>query len=114
MLDLPTPISVNQMRRIDWNAQKQVKDWTRIADQFLIVAKSKRQVRFDRIPRYELHVTLCEDHCKVDADNALKLVVDYLRKREITADDGPSQLRKITVEWGPAQAGCKVIVRPCE
>jgi Holliday junction resolvase RusA-like endonuclease len=114
VLDLPPPVSVNKTRRIDWNGHQKVKDWSRLADQFLICAKAAKQVRFDRIPRYELHITLSEDHCKIDADNGLKLIIDYLRKREITADDGPNQLRKIVVEWGFAAAGAKVIIRPCE
>lgn len=112
VLDLPIPVSVNRSRRIDWNGHQKVKDWVRIADQFLMVAKAAKQVRFDRLPRYELHITLSEDHCKIDADNGLKLVIDYLRHRDITADDGPQQMRRLVVEWGFASAGIRVVIKP--
>lgn len=114
VLHLPAPVSVNKSRRVDWKGQQQVKDWVRLADQFLTVAKSRKEVRFDRLSRYELHVTLSETHCRTDADNGLKLLIDYLRSRDITADDGPQQLRKLVVEWGYAPAGVLLRVKPLE
>jgi hypothetical protein len=64
------------------------------------------------VPRYELHITLSEEHVKIDADNGLKLIIDFLRQREITANDGKKQMRKLTVEWGHAPAGVRVVVKP--
>jgi hypothetical protein len=112
VLDLPPPVSVNKSRKIDWANHHKVKGWLRMADQFLLIAKSRHEVSFDRIPRYELLVTLSEDHCKVDADNGLKLAVDYLRMREITLNDSPKNLRKLTVQWGFAPAGMQITVTP--
>jgi hypothetical protein len=54
---------------IDWNGLRRSQDWRRLADQFLICAKAAKQVRFDRIPRYELPSRMSADHCKIDADN---------------------------------------------
>ena len=114
VLHLPPPVSVNKSRKVDWKGQQKVKDWLRLADQFLTVAKTRREVRFERLKRYEVHITLSEDHCATDADNGLKLLIDYLRSRDITAGDGPKQLRKIVVEWGFAPAGVRVVVKPLE
>lgn len=112
VLDLPPPISVNKLRRINWQAQKRASAWREQADRFLMVAKSQKQVSFDRIPRYELHILLSEDHVFVDQDNALKLLIDYLRYREIVEDDSKKHLRKLTVEWGHAPAGVRVTIIP--
>lgn len=114
VLHLPAPVSVNKSRRVDWKGQQQVKDWVRLADQFLTVAKSRKEVRFERLQRYELHITLSEDHCRVDQDNGLKILIDFLHSREITANDGPKQLRKTTIEWGYAPAGVLLRVIPLE
>lgn len=112
VLELPSPVSVNRSRRIDWKGHKKVQDWVKVADQFLLVAKAAKQVRCERLARYELHITLSEDHVNVDADNALKIVIDYLRHRDITADDSKKNLRKLTVEWGFAAAGVIVVIKP--
>ena len=112
VLHLPPPVSVNKTRRIDWTGQQAVKNWKRLADQFVMVAKSRKEVRFDRLDRYELHITLSEDHCELDTDNGLKLIIDYLRNRDITAGDAKGQLRKLLVEWGYAPAGVRVVVKP--
>jgi Holliday junction resolvase RusA-like endonuclease len=113
-LDLPIPVSVNRTRRIDWRNHNKMLAWVKMADQFVTVAKAAKQVRFDRIAQYELHITLSAEHCKTDLDNAVKLVADYLHKREITEDDGPANMRKLTVEYGHAPAGARVVVTPIE
>lgn len=111
-LDLPAPISVNRSRRIDWKAHKKVQAWQEMADRFLEVAIARGEVQTAQVASYELHIVLSEDHCRTDIDNGLKLVIDYLRHRGITSDDGKKQLRRLLVEWGNAPAGVKIIVRP--
>jgi len=111
-LDLPPPVSVNRTRRIDWRRHNKSVEWVKLADQFVTVAKAAKKVRFDRIPQYELHITLSADHSKVDLDNAVKLVADYLHKRDITEDDGPANMRKLVVEYGHAPAGTRVVITP--
>jgi hypothetical protein len=113
-LDLPPPISVNDTRRVDWKGHRKAKEWMKEADKFLLVAKSRKEVRFDRIPRYELLITLSEDHCAVEVDNSLKTMIDYLRYRDIVEDDGKANIRKLTVEWGHAPAGARVVITPIE
>ncbi len=112
VLDLPPPVSVNRLRKVYWPADKLAQDWRDQADRFLLVAKSRKEVQFDRLPEFELHIVMSEDHTKIDLDNGLKLLIDYLHQREIIANDAPKNLRRITVEWGRAPAGCRVTITP--
>jgi Holliday junction resolvase RusA-like endonuclease len=112
VLDLPPPMSVNRTRRINWSAQPKLRAWKEYADRYVLVAKSKG-MKFERIERFEITIILSEDHCELDADNALKNTIDYLRRIEVIANDAKKNMRKITVEWGKAPAGLRVIVRPC-
>jgi hypothetical protein len=112
LLDLPAPMSVNRSRRIDWNAHKKIQAWKEMADKFLEVAVSRGNARCDRLARYEVEITLSEDHVREDADNVLKLLIDYLRQRDITSNDGKKQMRKLTVGWGHAPAGARLRVIP--
>lgn len=112
ILDLPPPVSVNETRRVNWAAQKKVSAWIDQADRYLLAAKARREVRLERIPRYELIIILSEDHVDIDADNGVKLLIDYLRHREIVADDGKKNLRRFSVEWGHAPAGVRIKIHP--
>lgn len=111
-IDLPPPISVNKSRKIDWRGQKEVSEWVDQADRFLLVAKSRKEVRFDKIERFELRIVLSEDHVKIDADNGVKLLIDYLRHRDVLANDAKKNLRKFSVEWGYAPAGVRITIIP--
>lgn len=111
-IDLPPPISVNHLRKIYWPADKKARDWREMADRFVLEAKSRKAVRFDRIPKFELHVVLSEDHTKIDLDNGLKLLIDYLHQREIVSNDARENMRRMVVEWGHAPAGCRVTIKP--
>jgi Holliday junction resolvase RusA-like endonuclease len=108
-LDLPTPPSVNRTRRINWAASRQVADWKADADKLVL---SQRVRRPDpAIDRYELHITLAEN-CRIDGDNICKSAIDYLKRIEFVADDGPQHMRRLVVEFGEAPHGCRVEVRP--
>lgn len=112
ILDLPPPISVNKLRKIYCPADKRAQDWRDAADGYLLLAKSRKEVRFDRLERFELHVVLSENHNKIDLDNGLKLLIDYLHQRDIVANDAPKNLRRLVVEWGHAPEGCRITVKP--
>lgn len=114
ILNLPPPVSVNKSRKIDWANHQEVKDWLRLADQLLLIAKSRKEVRFNRVPRYDLLITLSEEHVKTDPDNGLKIAIDFLRMRDITLNDSPKNLRRLVVEWGYAPAGMQITVTPLE
>jgi len=114
VLDLPVPISVNKLRRINWRAQKRAELWRDQADRHLLLAKTRKDnpVRILLLERFEIWITLDERKVVLDADNAVKLVVDYLRYRDIIKDDGPKHMRRLVVEWGDAPEGCRVTVKP--
>lgn len=116
VLDLPPPPSVNRTRRVDWAGKKHVTAWSNVADGFVLAAKcrSVNPLRMTKIKRFELLITLSETNNRLDLDNGLKALIDYLRRIELIEDDSPKHMRRLVVELGIAPFGARVIVRPCE
>jgi len=114
VLDLPPPLSVNKTRRYDWSSHKRAQAWTRAADALVLVAKCRVENPFRPllIKRFQLKVTLSEAHTKIDLDNSIKLVCDYLRRIDVIEDDSWKHMRRLVVEWGDAPEGCRVEVQP--
>lgn len=115
-LDLPPPLSVNRIRRIDWAARPAVTEWRRSANALMFLAKARKlnPLRFEQIPRFELWITLDEGLANVDMDNTLKVLIDHLVTSGVVLDDAPANLRGLHVVWGEAETGCRVTVRPCQ
>jgi Holliday junction resolvase RusA-like endonuclease len=116
-LDLPVPPSVNRVRKIDWTHRAGHKKWERAADGFLLAAKCREYhpLRNIAIPSsFELTVILSERHTKIDLDNSLKCLIDWLRRVDLIIDDGPRYMRRLVVEWGDAPQGCRIILKPRE
>lgn len=115
VLDLPAPPSVNRTRKIDWKGKRQLTAWGNVADAYVLAAKgrSRSPLVLKKIPRFELLITISEHHTKIDLDNGLKALIDYLRRIELIEDDGPKHMRRLVVQWGSAIHGCRVTVRPC-
>jgi hypothetical protein len=115
VLDLPPPISVNKLRRVDWANQRSVHRWRDAANGLLLVAKRRpvNPLRFRTVERFELRIVLDETKVKLDADNCAKILIDYLCTIGVIVDDAPKHMRKVTIEWGEAPEGCRVTVRPC-
>lgn len=112
MLDIPVPPSVNETRRIDHAAARKVEAWKAAADIALMVSGQYKLAKRAAMPgRFELTITLCERQCRLDADNPVKAAIDYLRRIELIRDDAPRFMRKLTVEWGFAPAGCRLTVK---
>lgn len=113
VIDLPRPISVNKLRRINWAAHKRAQDWREVANGYLMLAKTRKEnpVRFDRIETFELTIVLDEKRVFIDLDNTLKLLIDYLRHVNIVKDDSPKHMRKLTVEWGEASLGARITIK---
>ena len=109
VLDLPKPPSVNRTRRMNWAASRDIARWKADADQLVLSQRVRRPTH--PVPRYELHLTF-DDSGKLDLDNGLKQVIDYLRRIEITENDARNNLRRIVAEWGDVPAGCRVEVMP--
>ncbi len=114
MLDLPPPVSVNAARRIDWSARPKIKAWKEHADRFVLAAKRQPSPpKFEKLERFIITVILSEDHCTIDLDNGIKVLIDYLVRIEVIANDAKKNMRGLHMIWGHAPAGCRVIVRSC-
>jgi len=112
ILDLPTPPSVNRTRIVNWAVQPRVKQWKKAADMSVLVWRSRQRaagqlVRHIEGP-FEIHVTIGG---RMDLDNGLKPLIDYLRTIEVIEGDSPDYMRKLTVEWRDIE-GCRVIIKP--
>jgi Holliday junction resolvase RusA-like endonuclease len=106
-LDLPVPPSVNRTRAVNWSALMQSKNWAREAD--AMVMAQKRGV-FPTYHRFELLITISEQHTRIDLDNGLKIMIDYLRRIEVICDDAQANLRRLVVQWGEAPLGVRVTI----
>lgn len=93
-LDLPVPPSVNRTRRVDWRGARELSGWKARAD-----------------APFEVLVVL-SDRARLDGDNGLKALLDYLIRIEVIQDDGPKFMRRLVVEWGEAPEGVRVTVAP--
>lgn len=115
ILDLPAPPSVNKTRKIDWSASRAVKAWQNVANAYVLAAKGRAisPLLLTKVPRFHLLIVVSEHHTKIDLDNGLKALIDYLRRIELIEDDSWKHMRKLTVEWGLAPHGVRVTVRPC-
>lgn len=111
-LDLPAPLSVNLTRRVNYAALPKIAAWRKEAEQLFLL--SKRTIGDRKIVgRFEAIVTLSEK-CRLDADNGLKGLIDFARHCGLIEDDSPKYLRKLTVKFGDAPHGAKLVLRPCE
>lgn len=113
VLDLPAPPSVNKLRKIDWMSRGYARKWRAAADKYVLAAKVRTvdPIRLRRIKRFELLIVLSERHTRVDLDNCLKCLIDYLRYIELIENDAQCNMRRLIVEWGDAPEGCRVHVR---
>ena len=108
VLNLPAPLSVNRTRKIDWANHKKTTAWLRQADAHFLL--QKRGLPPPILGRYEIILTL-RDGSQIDADNCSKIAIDVIRRFRLVADDDPTHMRKVTIEFGDV-VGCRVIVRP--
>src|SRR5437868_8210083 len=94
VLDLPIPPSVNRTRRIDWKSVRTMTAWSNVANAYVLAAKGRTisPLKLSRVSRFELLIVLCEHKAKIDLDNGLKALIDYLRKIELIEDDSPKHM----------------------
>ena len=112
VLDLPPPISVNALRRIDWSASVRTSEWKQAANAHVLLAKSNG-LKLAPMQRFEITIKFDENQTGIDLDNGVKGIIDYLCLINLIEDDGPSYMRRLVVEWGEAPTGCRVTVRAC-
>lgn len=113
-LNLPPPLSVNRLRKIDWASEVRNEPWKRGADSYVFMAKRdpRNPLKLSRIPRFEVLLVFDENQTGIDLDNGVKGILDYLCFIGLIEDDGPKYMRRLVVEWGEAPTGCRVTIRP--
>lgn len=107
VLDLPSPLSVNQTRKIDWHAKRKVDAWQRQADYAYLL--QKRGLPGPINGPFEIVITL-RDGSRIDADNTAKIIIDALRRYQLIPDDNPKFMRRLIIEFGDVE-GCRVLLR---
>jgi Holliday junction resolvase RusA-like endonuclease len=114
VLDLPCPPSVNRIWQHNKRGSKRVSrspeytTWLGQADRHSILTKQLRGVKMIR-GRFEIEIIIART--AGDLDNRIKGVLDWCQSRHVIEND--KHCEKITVEWGEAPRGCKVILRAC-
>lgn len=114
VLDLPAPPSVNRTRRLDFSSLAIVNAWKNVANAYVLAMKRRENapLKLMKMSRFELLIVFSE-RSKLDLDNGLKTLIDYLRKIEAIEDDSPKHMRRLVVEFGHAPMGVRVTVRAC-
>lgn len=113
VLDVPVPPSVNRTRKIHWPGHRALEAWRKQAGLHLI-ANGQYRAAQKGIERYELVIVFDRKLCRRDPDNPIKAASDFLKSINIIKDDSPQFAEQITIKWGEAPAGCRLIVKPIE
>jgi len=108
MLDLPPPISVNRLRRLNKAELFAHGRWIDRCDRTVTAQWAAAKLRGVSRPNFgdakvEITVQLNERMKLRDADNAGKAVLDYLKRIEIIRDDSKQYVRRIIFEWVAAK-----------
>lgn len=112
-IHLPMPPSVNRIWRSHKSGAGRVSispeyaAWKRHADMLVISMGAKRGVKKLQGP-FEANIFLKRQ--RGDLDNRVKGVLDWAQSREFIEDD--KHCERMTVEWGEAPHGCRLILRP--
>jgi Holliday junction resolvase RusA-like endonuclease len=107
--DLPVPPSVNRTRKVDWRGKALRDDWKGRADMLVLAQTQGRPQTI--AGQFEAIITLRDGATRMDLDNAAKEIIDYARRTELVANDGPKHMRRLVVRWGDAPEGCRLTVR---
>jgi hypothetical protein len=111
-LDLPVPTSVNATRRIDWEGNMRRRNWAKLADTMILARKRGPMPTIDG--PFEVIITVSEADTKGDLDGFAKVLIDYAVRLGLVHDDTPKYLRRVTLEWGEAMDGCRMMLRPVD
>ena len=108
VLDLPSPLSVNHTRRIDYRSMPVQREWKRKAESLYLI--QKRGLGKISGP-FEATMTI-DPASRIDLDNGIKLLIDTAREYGLVPDDSPKYLRKLTVQFGEAPEGARLMITP--
>lgn len=111
MLDLPAPLSVNRTRRLDRSCLPAVRKWRSKADALFLLQKRKLIASEKIDGPFEVTVII-DPASRIDLDNGIKLLIDTAREYGLVPDDSPKYLRKLTVCFGEAPEGARLVITP--
>jgi hypothetical protein len=111
-LDLPIPISVNRLRRVDWASNRARKEYYLRTDLWLSAYGPRPAPVRVITGAYELEIQIPEKS-RLDLDNHVKSLIDYLVEREFVAGDHKKFLRGYSVKWAPIET-CRIIIKRSE
>lgn len=112
VLDLPPPISVNRIwRKTKAGIVKSVayQSWIKRADAMLLEFGQLKGVR-PIAGKFTAFILVKRSN--LDLDNNSKSVLDFLQSRNFIVNDRFCE--ELTLRWGDAPTGCRVMVRPCQ
>src|SRR5437870_5353907 len=92
VLDLPAPPSVNKTRRYDWRHKSVHEGWHDLADRHVIATKKLPLTQIEGA--YEVHITMSPT-LRMDLDNGIKALIDYLCRIKLVRDDSRKFFRKL-------------------
>lgn len=111
VIDCPMPPSVNAL----WRYSRQRKapiistryaTWKRVWDSIIMATVPRPKL----LGHFAATITLSDKQRRGDADNRAKAVLDALQRCDIIEND--SLADSITVRWGFAPEGCRVMLIP--
>jgi len=113
-LDILVPPSTNLTRRHNPAAWGKIERWKVATDKMLMASGQYRAAKGwaarNDSGRFEIKIILSEQ-CRLDLDNPTKSAIDYLRRIQLIRNDDKRYLRKLTVVWGFAPSGCRILLR---
>jgi hypothetical protein len=111
VLNLPPPPSVNKTRKSHPAGVRAAEEWRKRAGKHILAAGGMR--RFQKMAdRFEVVLILDENGTGIDLDNGPKVAIDFCKRLGLIRDDGPRYMRRVTIEWGEAPEGLRLILRP--
>ena len=113
VLELPRPISVNKSRRNYPAGDGLVAKWVEQAHKHVLAGGGMKRLAA-LSGRFEAILIIDEELNDIDLDNSPKHVIDYARLLKLIVNDNKKHMRRVTIEWGKAPTGCKLILRPVE
>ena len=108
-IDLPAPISTNQLRRINWAAKKKHEAWVKLAEG-MVWAQWRDIKKARMLGQFEMTILLPKKS-RIDPDN-IKIIPDFLKRVGLIIDDSKKYIRKITIIPDAVEDGCQVILNP--
>lgn len=107
-LHLPSPPSVNATRRAHGPGIARLTKWHKQADMAVLAAGRLPKA----IPGMFEALIIMPESSRMDLDNGIKAVIDYASRLNLVTDDNKKYMRRVTVEFGDAPHGCRLILRP--